>query len=77
MIAPEPVKARSLRRDLALGLGLGLAVLWLLAMLGAGLVLKREIDEVFDASLQETAERILPIAVIELINSDTVGMGRL
>jgi len=76
MIAPETVRSRSLRRDLALGLGFGLAVLWLLGMLGAGLVLKREIDEVFDASLQETAERILPIAVIELINSDIVGPAR-
>ncbi|MDP4033602.1 MAG: histidine kinase dimerization/phospho-acceptor domain-containing protein [Pseudorhodobacter sp.] len=69
MTAP-PKKSRSLRRDLALGLGLGLTVLWLLAMLGTGLVLSREIDEVFDASLQETAERIMPLAVIELINSE-------
>jgi len=76
MTPPEPARARSLRRDLALGLGLGLTLLWLLAMLGAGLVLKREIDEVFDATLQETAERILPIAVIELINSDNVGSAR-
>lgn len=72
MIPTDAPRNRSLRRDLALGLGLGLTVLWLLAMLGTGLVLRREIGEVFDASLQKTAERIMPLAVIELINSDAV-----
>ena len=61
----------SLRRTLALGLSGGLAVLWLLAMVGAGLVLRNELDEVFDSALQETAERILPLAVIELIDTET------
>ncbi|EEW25843.1 ATP-binding protein [Rhodobacter ferrooxidans] len=61
---------RSLRRDLALGLALGLTVLWLATMAGVGFVLQHEIDEVFDAALQEAAERILPLAVTELINTE-------
>lgn len=64
---PRP---RSLRRNLALGLALGLTGLWLLGILGAGLALRNEIGEVFDSALQETAERILPLAVIELLAAD-------
>lgn len=64
------VRPRSLRRDLALGLALGLTGLWLVGILGAGLTLRHEIGEVFDSALQETAERILPLAVIELLAAD-------
>ncbi|MDT8857865.1 histidine kinase dimerization/phospho-acceptor domain-containing protein [Paracoccaceae bacterium Fryx2] len=64
---------RSLRRDLVLGLSLGLIVLWSLAIVGAAHVARHELDEVFDSALQETAERILPLAVIELINSGPDG----
>ncbi|WP_255357371.1 hypothetical protein [Falsirhodobacter sp. alg1] len=39
-------KPRSLRRDLALGLGAGLTALWILAMLGATLIVREELDEV-------------------------------
>ncbi|MGB8812704.1 MAG: ATP-binding protein [Paracoccaceae bacterium] len=65
-----PIKARSLRRDLALGLSLGVAAAWLLALLAAGYFANEEMEEVFDSGLQETAERILPLAVIELINAE-------
>jgi two-component system OmpR family sensor kinase len=57
------MKARSLRRDLTLGLGLGLTVLWIVAMLGAWLIVREEMDEVYDSLMEETAHRLLPIAV--------------
>ena len=37
----------------------------------AGLVLQREIDEVFDSALQEVAQRVLPLAYAELLARDT------
>jgi two-component system OmpR family sensor kinase len=63
----------SIRRQLAVGLTASIAVFWLLAILGAGLVVRHEIDQVFDAALQETAERILPLAILELIDRDDDG----
>ncbi len=47
---------RSLRRDLSLGLGLGIAALWLAAAGGAWIVLRGEVDEIYDAALSRTAE---------------------
>lgn len=58
---------RSLRGRLALWLGLGLAALWLVtAILTAGLM-RQEMNEVFDSALQETAERLLPLAVNDFL----------
>lgn len=51
---------RGLRRDLALGLGIIVATLWLLAVAGAGMVLRHEVTEIYDAALRQSAERILP-----------------
>ena len=61
---------QSLRGQIAVGVSVMLVVLWLLAVLGSAFVIKEEIDESFDAALQETGERILPLAVVELIGSD-------
>jgi len=61
---------QSLRGQIAVGVSVMLVALWLLAVLGSGFVIKDEIDESFDAALQETGERILPLAVVELIGSD-------
>lgn len=55
----------SLRRDLTWRLSLGLLLAWLLALAGAGLALKARTDRIFDSALQETAERILPLAIME------------
>ena len=44
-----------------------MTVLWLAAAAVAGLVLRREIDAVFDSALQEVAQRILPLAYSELL----------
>jgi two-component system OmpR family sensor kinase len=57
----------SLRRRLSTGLVLGIVVLWLAASAVAALLLKREIDEVFDSALQEVAQRVLPLAYSELL----------
>jgi two-component system OmpR family sensor kinase len=62
-------KPRSLRRDLTLGVVFGVAALWLVALLLAGGVLRHQLNEVSDSALQEVAERILSIAVVELTNS--------
>ncbi len=61
---------RSLRGQLALGVSAILVILWLGAVIGSGYVIRSEIDESFDDALQQTAERILPLAVVELIASD-------
>lgn len=63
---------QSLRGQVAVGVSAILVILWLGAVLGSALVVKDEIDESFDAALQETGERILPLAVVELIGSDGV-----
>ncbi len=40
--------------------------LWLLVVLGVGWVVKNETDEVFDSSLQELAQRVLALSVLQL-----------
>jgi two-component system OmpR family sensor kinase len=57
----------SLGRRLAFGLVVVMTGLWLAATAVAGLVLRSEIDEVFDSALQEVAQRILPLAYSELL----------
>jgi two-component system OmpR family sensor kinase len=56
---------RSLRRDLALGLGAGVVLLWLLAMLGSWAILRQEMNEIYDAALARTADRILQLPPAE------------
>lgn len=56
----------SLERHLVLTLGAVLAGLWLLSAVTTALLLRHKIDEVFDSSLQETAQRLLPLAVHDL-----------
>lgn len=60
---------QSLRGQLAIGVSAILVVLWVGAVIGSAYVVRTEIDESFDAALQETGERILPLAVVELIGS--------
>lgn len=60
----------SIGRRLGLGLSAAIIVSWLAAAAVAGLVLKREMDVVFDSALQEVAQRILPLAYAELLSRD-------
>lgn len=60
----------SLQKRLGLGLTLGMTLLWLGATVCAWLVVQHELDEAFDSALEETAQRILPLAVLEISNRE-------
>lgn len=60
----------SITRRLGALLALLLGGLWLLAVGAAALNLRHELDEVFDGALQETAERLLPLARAHLALGD-------
>ncbi len=54
---------RSLQIRLAVTIGLGITVLWLAAAFYTTNRLTHEMDEVFDAGLKSSAERLMPLAV--------------
>ncbi|WP_417548114.1 ATP-binding protein [Marinobacter segnicrescens] len=60
----------SLQKTLGIGLTLGVTLLWLLGVTASGLVAQHEMDEVFDSALEETAQRILPLAVTDILNRE-------
>lgn len=64
----------SLQARLGLSLGLVLSVLWLLAATVTALIVRAEMDEVFDSALRETAERILPLAVTDIVGREDQGV---
>lgn len=65
---------RSLQARLGLSVGLVLTVLWLLAATITALNLRNEMDKVFDSALQETAERLLPLAVTDIVGREDQGV---
>lgn len=56
----------SLSRHLVRSLTLGLAGLWLCAVISSVVVVRHELNEVFDGALQEAALRLLPLALDDL-----------
>jgi len=64
----------SLQGRLGLSLGLALTVLWLLAATVTAIIVRGELDEVFDSALRETAERILPLAVTDIVGREDQGV---
>ena len=64
---------KSLQARLGLSLGLLLALLWLVAATVTAVTLRQEMDEVFDSALRETAERILPLAVTDIVGREEGG----
>lgn len=60
----------SLQKSLGIGLTLGVTVLWLLGVIASGLVAQHEMNEVFDSALEETAQRILPLAVTDILSRE-------
>lgn len=44
--------------------------MWIFATLAAGLVVRHELGEAFDSALQETAQRLLPMAVIDILDQE-------
>ncbi|MBS7792670.1 two-component sensor histidine kinase [Roseococcus sp. SDR] len=69
-------RPHSLQRRLGLGLALGTVLLWLAGSLMAGLILRAEVDEVFDGALQEVTQRILPLAYSEILNGEAEDAGQ-
>ncbi|GAA6201946.1 ATP-binding protein [Aquicoccus sp. SU-CL01552] len=65
---------RSLQARLGLSVGLVLTTLWLLAATLTALIVRGEMDEVFDSALRETAERILPLAVTDIVGREEEGV---
>ena len=64
----------SLQARLALSVGLVLTVLWLLAATVTAVIVRGELDDVFDSALRETAERILPLAVTDIVGREDQGI---
>jgi len=60
----------SLQARLGVFLGILLTVLWIAAASVTALILRGEMDEVFDAALQETAQRLLPLAVVDIVGRE-------
>lgn len=61
---------RSLQRRLALSLGALLTVLWFGAASVTAAMARQAIEKVFDSALQETAQRILPLAVADILGRE-------
>ena len=62
---------KSLQWRLSLWLGLTITLLWTIAAAITAQKLRHEMDQVFDSALEETAQRILPLAVRDIINRDS------
>lgn len=61
---------RSLQWRISLWLGLGVALLWGIATVATAQRLRHEINEVFDSALEETAQRLLPLAVLDILSRE-------
>lgn len=64
----------SLRGRLGLSLGVVLTLLWVAAASLTTVTLRHEMDEVFDSALQETAQRLLPLAVVDIVGREDDGV---
>ena len=56
----------SMKRRLLITLTGLIGVLWIVGVTASAVMMRHEIDEVFDSALQETAQRILPLAADDL-----------
>ncbi|MEJ6479112.1 MAG: two-component sensor histidine kinase, partial [Octadecabacter sp.] len=65
---------RSLQARLGLSLGIVLTLLWIGTATVTAVNLRHEMDEVFDSALQETAQRLLPLAVQEIVGRKDDGV---
>lgn len=63
----------SIRFRTAVALSLGVTLLWLATALVTARLLTAEMAEVFDSALQETGQRILQLAVIDVLGRDEDG----
>ncbi|SFR40232.1 sensor histidine kinase [Litoreibacter janthinus] len=60
----------SLQGRLGMSLGLLLTLVWIATATITAITARHEMDEVFDSALQETAQRILPLAVVDILGRD-------
>lgn len=67
---------KSLQGRLMLWLGLALTVVWVVAANVTAYIARSEIEEVFDSALQETAQRILPLAVVDILSREEEGINQ-
>lgn len=65
---------RSLQARLGLSIGILLTLLWIAAASATAVILRHEMDEVFDSALQETAQRLLPLAVVDIVGREEDGV---
>lgn len=63
-------RPRSLQGRLLLSLGTVLLVIWVGAAWTTAVLLRHEIGQVFDSSLQETTQRLLPLAVMDIVGRE-------
>ena len=61
---------RSLQWRISLWLGLGVALLWGIATVTTAQKLRHEMDKVFDSALEETGQRLLPLAVLDILSRE-------
>lgn len=62
---------KSLQWRLSLWLGLGVTLLWTVAAVVTTHKLRHEMNEVFDSALEETGQRLLPLAVRDIVGRDS------
>lgn len=64
------MRLRSLQARLSIGIGLLVAALWIAVASVTSALTAREMGMEFDSALQETAQRILPVAVIDILGRE-------
>ena len=67
---------RSLQGRLGLSLGAVLTALWIGAASVTAILTRHAMEEVFDSALQETAQRILPLAVADVFGREEEGVAQ-
>lgn len=65
-------KPSSLQATIGIGLTFGVSLLWLIALVFSTVVSKDTLNKSFDSALAASAQRIMPIAVVEIMNRETV-----
>lgn len=76
MISMQTKKPQSLQKTLGIGLTIGVTLLWIFALSGAVYVSQNKLNDLFDSALAETAQRIMPLAVVEIINREDPGQAQ-
>ncbi|HRL26237.1 MAG TPA: ATP-binding protein [Alcaligenes sp.] len=67
-------RMRSLQRRLGWSIGVLLTIIWIGAASVTTVLLRHAVDDVFDSALQETAQRILPLAVADILEREEAGV---